>query len=103
MPNLYSSLSAAKLHLGISDTTDDAKLLRILEAVSRDIDVYCARRFYVESRTRYYTARHGARLRVDDLLSVTTLETDEDGDRVYETSWATTDYDLEPYNALLES
>ena len=40
---------------------------------------------------------------MDDLLSVTTLKTDEDGDRTYEITWATTDYDLMPYNATLES
>ena len=36
---------------------------------------------------------------VEDLLTVTTLKTDADGDRTYESTWATTDYDLEPYNA----
>lgn len=103
MPNLYASLAALKTQLGISDTTDDALLLRILEAVSRDIEVHCERRFYVETRTRYYTARRRYSLRVDDLLSVTSLSTDEDGDRTYEISWASTDYDLDPANALIES
>jgi hypothetical protein len=36
---------------------------------------------------------------VEDLLTVTTLKTDADGDRTYESTWAATDYDLEPYNA----
>jgi hypothetical protein len=38
---------------------------------------------------------------VDDLVSVTTLKTDEDGDGVFERTWATTDYFLYPYNAAL--
>ena len=120
MPNLYASLYQMKIHMAMSNTVaeailegtvDDARLLRILEAVSREIDVYCGRRFFVESRARYFDGRRttddGRRgyygIRVDDLLSVTTLKTDEDGDRVYEVTWATTDYDLEPVNALYES
>jgi hypothetical protein len=40
---------------------------------------------------------------VDDLLSITTLKTDEDADRVYEITWSASDYDLEPYNAAVAS
>lgn len=74
---------------------------RIIEAVSRAIDAYCNRQFYktTTSTARYFTAEDGAYLEVPDLVSVTTLVTDEDGDRTYETTWAATDYDLWPYNA----
>jgi hypothetical protein len=67
------------------------------------VDDFCGRTFYAESSTtKYYTAEEGTLLRVDDLVSVTTLQTDEDGDRTYEISWTATDYDLEPFNAALE-
>ena len=38
----------------------------------------------------------------DDLLSITTLKTDDDDDGTYEQTWATTDYHLKPDNAALD-
>lgn len=101
--NGYTDLSTLKAHLSISDTTDDTRLERIVTAVSREIDNHCRRRFYAATQTRYYSPVRTCELIVDDLLSVTSLKTDEDGDRTYETTWAATDYDLEPANAQLES
>lgn len=103
MPNLYASLAQMKTHLGITDTDEDAKLLRNLEAVSRQIDQHCERRFYVETRTREYTALSSHSVRIDDVLAVTSLKTDPDGGRTYPTTWSTTDYDLDPPNAAYES
>jgi hypothetical protein len=82
--------------------TDDAKLERMVEATSRAIDEYTGRHFYTQTATaRYFTAQEGDFLEVDDLLSIDTdgLVTDADGDRTYETTWGTTDYDRCPYNA----
>lgn len=104
--NGYATLAEARTEVGItgvSDTSDDAVLEAIVESVSRAIDDFCGRRFYAATQTRYYSAGRGDRLTVDDLLSVTTLKTDDDGDGEYETTWATTDYHLAPYNAQLES
>jgi hypothetical protein len=39
---------------------------------------------------------------VDDLLSLTTLKTDEDGDRTFERTWTSDDYELWPYNAATD-
>lgn len=48
----------------------------------------------------YYS---NAYLNVGDLISVTSIEVDTDGDGTYEESWvAGTDYWLEPYNAVLD-
>ena len=82
---------------------DDTLLEELVEAASRRIDGHTGRRFYAASETRYYTAESRDTLFVEDLLSVTTLKTDDDGDRTYENTWATTDYDLMPFNAALES
>jgi len=104
--NGYATLAEARAEVGItgvSDTSDDAVLEALVESVSRAIDDFCGRRFYAATQTRYYSATSGRRLLVDDLLSVTTLKTDDDGDGAYETTWATTDYHLAPYNAQLES
>ena len=96
----YATLAELKARLDILDTDDDSVLEAIVEAASRQIDGWCSRTFYAATATRYFTPESIDLLILpDDLMSVTTLKTDEDGDRTYETTWATTDYDLEPANA----
>lgn len=101
--NGYVSRADLKTELGISDTTDDNRIDRIIRDVSRWIDRYTGRRFYPRTATRYYSARHADTLAIDDLLSVTTLQTDSSGDRGYGTTWTSTQYDLMPFNAADES
>lgn len=90
-----------KLRLGRTDSDDDTALENVIESASRAIDALCDRRFWSETATRYYTAEFSDWLPVDDLQAITTLGTDSDGDRTYEDTWASTDYDLEPYNNAL--
>lgn len=99
----YASRNDLKDHMGITDTTDDELLLQKLEAASRYIDgpYGCNRHFYIKTATRTYTAQFSDRLQLDeDLLSITTLKTDEDDDWDYDNTWATTDYHLSPFNAF---
>lgn len=108
--NGYCTLSELRGWIGSpSDhTEDDLRLEESVEAASRYIDDLCGRRFYANSvdETRYYTASNPERLTnldgLDDVASITTLKTDEDEDRTYEVTWAATDYDLAPYNAVLD-
>ncbi len=100
--NRYCTLTDIKSRhdLDLKDDTDrDTALEQMIEAASRWIDTTCGRRFYAAAETRYFTAEYADLLFLPDLLSVTTLKTDDDNDRVYETTWTTADYDLEPYNA----
>ena len=102
--NGYTNLATYKLRFFDGDTDDiqdDDNLNLVITATSRAIDHICRRRFYAATEPRYYTPDEVDRLNVDDLLSVTDLKTDEDGDRTYEVTWVTTDYDLMPYNAVL--
>lgn len=102
MSNEYVDRNTIKARLDITgDTLDDA-LDAAIAAASRALDRRCKRKFYAATETRYFTARSATKLWVPDLLSVTSLKTDQDGDRTYETTWATTDYDLGPFNAALE-
>lgn len=89
----------------MADAIDDAVIEAVVEATSRLIDEHCSRRFWKNTvaEARYYTPEWGDLLIVDDLVSVTSLKTDEDEDRTYERTWTTADYDLEPYNAGLSS
>lgn len=105
--NGYCTLAELRQRLSFpsTDTADDGVLEAIVMAVSRWIDRYTGRRFYTTAvdETRYQTAEFATVLfSADDIISLTTLATDGDGDRVYETTWAVTDYDLEPYNAALD-
>jgi hypothetical protein len=99
--NGYCTLAELRARLGItdaSDLADDSILEATIEAASRAIDSFTGRQFYATSATRYFSAEDADCLFIPDLLTVTTLKTDGDGDRTFETTWATTDYDLLPFN-----
>lgn len=101
--NGYSTLAEIKAlkEINSTDTARDAIIEEMIEAASRFIDNRCGRVFYLSTadETRTFTAAADDYCFVDDLVSVTTLKTDEDGDRTYEITWASTDYDLLPENA----
>lgn len=83
------------------DTADDAVIKRVMENISRSLDrLWEGRHYYPRTATRVYSAMTADLVAVDDLLSVTMLKTDSTGARTYDTTWATTDYDLEPYDAV---
>lgn len=100
--NGHTALATLKTELRLGDTTDDTRLERVIEAVSRLIDRYCRRHFYKTSPniTRYFTADDARKLYIDDLETYVSLATDADGDFTFETSWTRdTDFALGPYNA----
>ena len=101
----YATLAEFKAAVGITDSTDDTALQSVLDATDTLIDLYCDRKtgFGTASETRYYTAEDWEYVLTDDLVSVTTLETDDDANGTYETTWtAGTDYVLAPRNAALD-
>jgi hypothetical protein len=87
-------------------TTDDQFYCDIITGVSRAIDGECGRYFYksTASEVRYVTAINEERLFLGDFVSITNLYTDTaDGQRTYPYTWASTDYDLWPYDATISS
>jgi hypothetical protein len=101
----YASLSEFKAAVGITDSTDDGALQSVLDATDTLIDLYCDRKtgFGTATETRYYTAEDYEYVLTDDLVSVTTLQTDDDANGTYETTWTSgTDYVLAPRNAALD-
>lgn len=79
---------------------EEAAMLACLEAASRAVDGYCRRTFGASgSVARYYTPTDSLRLRVHDLVSVSAIATDEDGDLAWERPWASSDYLLYPTDA----
>lgn len=84
-----------------------SKLTRELaiEACSRGIDDYCERRFWknTDPEARVYDACEPRLLDLEqfgDLISITTLKTDDDADGVYETTWSAGDYQLLPLRPM---
>jgi hypothetical protein len=101
----YATLAEFKSAIGITDSTDDTPLQSVLDATDALIDLYCDRKqgFGTATETRYYNAEAWDYVLIDDLVSVTTLTTDDLGDGTYSTSWTiNTDYNLSPPNAALD-
>jgi Phage gp6-like head-tail connector protein len=93
---VYATVEEVKSRLGITDTTDDFELTLAVQAASRSIDEICGRYFWRGTDTRTYIPESMWRQSTDDLVSVTTLKIDRDGDGVYEETWTSgTDYALE--------
>jgi len=86
----YCSIGDVKGVLGITSTTDDTVMRKICEAATLAIDNYTHRTFRVVSATKYFNG--AVKLWIPDLLAITTLKTDEDGDATFENTLATTDY-----------
>lgn len=97
-----------RLNIPTASTTSDTTLEGVITAVSRAIDNECGRFFYKTSTgstdTRYFTPIESERLFVGDFVSITALYTDSlSGDRSYPYTWASTDYDLWPFDAATTS
>lgn len=95
----YATLDEVKSALRISDTVDDSMLEIAIEAASREIDGYTERVFTSNSGTRLYIPMDSYVTEIDDLVSITSLESSSDG-KTFDTTWTTTDYQLEPLNGV---
>lgn len=84
----------------------DSDVQRAISAASRGIDWECGRRFYADAdanQARYYSPISAVTIEVDDIITLTTLETDQDGDGTFEQAWTVnTDFVLEPLNAAAD-
>jgi hypothetical protein len=98
MTNLYCDRDTFKTRMSITGTADDAALLVLLEHVSRAIDQWCNRFFFVLPETRYFNGSKSPLMLDADLTAITTLKTDDNQDGTAETTWATTDYVILPLN-----
>lgn len=107
MANEYITRVAFKKTLSLSNETfadDDIDLS--LESSSRALDGLCKRRFYADAdaaQIRYYRPINRELVRIDDLVTLTTLASDPGGDGTYEETWTlNTDFTLEPDNAAAD-
>lgn len=98
----YIELEELKRTLSLDGLTfADRDLRAAILTASRQVEERTGRRFWRDAtdRTRAYTPLRSDRVWIDDLDTLTELRTDADGDGVYETVWAASDYALGPANA----
>jgi hypothetical protein len=100
--DVYATVAELNVQLGLHDAIDDEIAEACLLAVSRSVDDYCGRRFWQDSavQTRRYRVDDPYLAWVDDISTTDGLViATGDGDGTFATTWASTDYELEPYNA----
>jgi hypothetical protein len=107
MANEYVSATQLKATLNMSgETYADADITAACAAASRAIDNICRRRFYPDSdatQIRYYTPLAPGLVEIDDLITLTTVKVDRDGDGTFEETWTNnSDFVLEPLNAAAD-
>jgi hypothetical protein len=101
--NGYATLAQVKAALRITDNVDDALLEMAIESGSRAIDGYTNRNFYSSgTASRIFTPMDSYVTEIDDLISLTTLETKSDDDGTFDTTWTGSDYQLEPLNGRVD-
>lgn len=99
--NGYCTLAQLKASADITDSYDDSVLELAIEAASREIDQMTERTFYnMGTATRYFVAQDSFFTPIDDLISLTELKTDPNGDNTYSVTWTSDDYQLEPLNGF---
>lgn len=112
MSDLYATIDEAKSYLsGEGQRSDnDLRITTALNTSCRAIDAYCGRQFHKvisstdDATTRTYYTDDCHLARVDDFWTTTGLvvATDTTDDGTADTTWASTDYQLEPLNGVLD-
>ncbi len=95
----YATLAQVKARLSRTDDRDDATITALITAASRMVEEMTNRRYDQTTETRYFTPSGTYWTWIDDLVSVTSVATDIDGNRTYTEVWTANDYELEPVNA----
>lgn len=110
--NGYATLAEYKLYIAMrglngsvgTDANDDTIIETLIEATSRYIDRQTGRRFWKDGAdaTRYYSTEDPYIVKTDDISAApTSVSADLANNRSY-TALETTQYELEPINALLD-
>jgi hypothetical protein len=105
--NAYVELEIFKSTAELTATSfADQDIQLALVAASRGLDLALGRRFYPDldaNQIRYYTPGSPNWLTVDDLITLTALATDPNGNATFTDAWTlNTDFVLEPLNAVAD-
>ena len=96
----YTTLQEVKDILRLTDSVDDSLLETCIESASRQIDSHCERVFTSGTATRVYSPQSSYITEIDDLITLTSIKTSSDANGTFDTTWTSTDYQLEPLNGL---
>ena len=108
VPSLYVQVEEFKSTIELSGTSfSDEDVKMALKSACRAVDEICGRRFYPDAdanQVRYYSPENYWTLYIDDIVTITSLKTDDSGDGTFENTWTlNTDYTSEPLNAVADS
>jgi hypothetical protein len=95
----------AALRIGTADTQDDDLIDNCAGAASRLIDGYANRAFWVvgTASSRVFTAGNDFVCQVDDMSGTAiTVKSSQQANQIFDTTWTTSDYQLEPVNGILD-
>lgn len=96
----YITLAELQTHLRLNDSNDDPTLLLALEASKDAVDEYCERSFdQTGTQQRLFYPDHNYLCVTDDIADGNNVEVQTGTDNLY-TTWASTDFVLEPLNNL---
>jgi hypothetical protein len=100
----YITADQIKTWMGLQGSEYDAIVEDVAVSISRDIEDYCHRQFNKDAvaTARLYDPLSSGLVLVDDFYTTTGLviQTDDDGDGVFETTWSAADYELRPLNGV---
>jgi hypothetical protein len=86
--------------LNLPGTAYDTRIRQFSEGISHQIDTYLGRIVHPRTGTFYFDGHGNNILTVPDLISVTSIKEDNNGDGTFDTVWDADDYLLYPRNAL---
>ena len=102
----YVTLTELKGLIGKQGADQDQRITDALLGASRGIDKHCGRQFNKAGSvsSRIYRPEGHNVVKVDDFYTTTGLivAVDQDDDGVFETTWSTSNYQLEPLNGVVD-
>jgi hypothetical protein len=106
-PDLYVTVGELRRELGARPgQLDDGLLAKACRGASRSVDNHCHRRFWLDPEpvARSFRPQTWTEVELPDVGSAAlAVKTDDDGDGVFETTWASgTDFITEPLNAAAD-
>jgi hypothetical protein len=100
----YITNTVLKSYMGIGDTDDDTLLTSACAVATESINQFCQRQFQktTSATARTFKARDGRSVEVSDFHTTTDLavKTDTADSGSFDTTWASTDYVLEPFDGI---
>lgn len=102
----YATIDQLKVRLGINDTFDDTILSGALDTASRAVEKICNRQFNDAGAVsaRLYYPEDVVHVETDDFSTTTglILKTDNAGTGAFDTTWAASDYQVEPLDGIID-